>query len=73
MSSAVGIKICAITTGIKNYKTIIKKKHENIVLLGKEKLNIIEVLISKALIVLYISHNEFASVNNELMNLFKRI
>ena len=25
-SSAVGIKICAITAGIKNYKSIIKKK-----------------------------------------------
>ena len=27
-SSAVGKKICAITTGIKNYKSIIKKKKE---------------------------------------------
>ena len=27
-SSAVGIKICAITAGIKNYKSIIKKKNK---------------------------------------------
>ena len=51
-SSTVGIKICAITAGIKKYKSIIKKKkkkHDEIVLLGKGKLNTIEVLISKAL------------------------
>ena len=50
-SSAVGIKICAITAGIKTYKSIIKKKikkHDKIVLLGKDNLNSIEVLISKA-------------------------
>ena len=47
-SSAVGIKICAVTAGIKNYKSIIKKnkkKHDKIVLLGKTKLDAIEVLI----------------------------
>ena len=52
-SSAVGIKICAITAGIKKHKSIIKKKkkkHDKIVLLGKHKLNTIEVLISKSLI-----------------------
>ena len=68
-SSAVGIKICAITEGIKYYKPIIKKKkknHDKIVLLGKDKLNTIEVLISKALIDSYISHDEFVSVNNVL-------
>ena len=68
MSSAVGIKICAITAGIKKYKSIIKKKkkkHDKIALLGKNKLNTIEVLISKALINSYISH-EFVSVNNDL-------
>ena len=41
-SSAIGIKICAITASIKKYKSIIKKKkkkyHET-VLLGKDKLN----------------------------------
>ena len=52
-SSAVGIKICAITAGIKKYTPIIKKKKKNrdkTVLLGKDKLNSIEVLISKAVI-----------------------
>ena len=33
-------------------------------LLGKDKLNVIEFLISKTLIDLYISHDEFVSVNN---------
>ena len=41
-----------------------KKKHHKIVLLGKTKLCIIEVLISKALIDFYISHDEIVSVNN---------
>ena len=40
-----------------------KKKHHKIVLLGKDKLNIIEFPISKALISSYISHDEFVSVN----------
>ena len=35
-------------------------------LLGKGKLNAIEVLISKALIDSYIRHGEFVSVNNVL-------
>ena len=34
--------------------------------LGKDNLNIIEALISKALIDSYISHDEIASVNNVL-------
>ena len=37
-SSAIGSKICAITVGIKKYKSIIKKKkkkHNKIVLLAK--------------------------------------
>ena len=49
-SSSIGIKICAITAEIKKYTSIIKKKkkkHDKIVLLGKDKLNTIEVLISK--------------------------
>ena len=71
LSFAVGLKICAITSGIKNYKSIIKKKkkkHDQIVLLGKTKLDTIEVLISKSLIdsYIYISHGEFVSVNNVL-------
>ena len=49
-NSAVGLKICAITAGTKRYQSIVKKKkkkHGKIVLLGKDKLNTIEVLISK--------------------------
>ena len=64
-SSAVGIKIYAITAGIKKCKSIKKKRnHDKIVLLGKDKLNTIKVLICKALINSYISHEEFVSVNN---------
>ena len=68
-SSAVGLKICAITVGNKKYKSIIKKKrkkYDRIVLLGEAKLHIIEDLLSKALIVSYISHDKFVSVNNVL-------
>ena len=66
-TSAVGIKICTISAGIKMYKSVIKKekkKHDKILLLGKDKLNTVEVLISKALIDLYISHDKFVSVND---------
>ena len=38
MCSVVGLKICAITAGIKKYKPIVKKKkkkHDKIVLLAK--------------------------------------
>ena len=68
-SSAVGIKICAITAGIKTYMSVIKKKkivHDEIVLLGTDKLNTIEVLIYKVLIDSFIGHDEFVSVNNVL-------
>ena len=53
MSSALRLKICAITAAIEKYKSSIKKKkkkHDKIVLLAKSKLNSIEVLISKVLI-----------------------
>ena len=66
-SSEVGIKFCAITAEIKKHKSMIKKKnknHDKIILLGKSKLNTIKVLISKALINSYISHDEFFSINN---------
>ena len=56
-SSAVAVKICAINAGIKNYKSIIKKKkkkHDKIVLVAKDKLNTVEVLISKALTIYYL-------------------
>ena len=66
-SSAVGMKICAIIEGIKKCKSIIKKKkkkHDEVVLLGKSKLNTIKALIRKSLIDLYFSHDKFVSVNN---------
>ena len=43
-----------------------KKKHDKIVLAAKTKLNSIEVLISKALINSYISHDGIVSLNNVL-------
>ena len=65
--SAIKLKICAITAGIKKYKSIIrktKKKHDKIVPLAKSKLNRIEVFISKSLIDSNISHDEFFLINN---------
>ena len=73
-SSAVGTNICALTAGIKKYLLIIekkKKKLDKIVLLGKDKLNTIEVLISKALIDSHTSHEEFVSVNNVLKEYYE--
>ena len=62
-SSVKGIKVCRITAGIKKYKLIIQKqktkKHDIIELLGKDQLNAIEVLLSKAFIDSYISQDEF--------------
>ena len=52
-SSAIRLGIFAIAAGIKNYKSITKKKkkkHDKIVFLAKSKLNKVEVLISKAFI-----------------------
>ena len=69
MTSAIRLIFCAITAGIKKYKLIIttqKKKHDEIVLLAKSKLNSIEVLIFKALIDSIISHDEFVLINNVL-------
>ena len=68
-SFEIGLKIYAITAEVKKYKSIIKKrtkKDDKIVLLGKAKLDTIEVLISKSLIYSYISHGKFVSVNNVL-------
>ena len=64
VSSAIGLKIYAVTSRIKNCKLIIKNN-------GKEtrqnsKLNSIEILISKALIDLNTSHDEFLLINNVL-------
>ena len=66
MSFAIGLKFFTITAGIKNYKSIIKKKktkHDKIALLTKYKSNSIEVLICQALIG---SNDEFVLINNEL-------
>ena len=68
-SFAIGLKICAIAAGIKQYKSIIKKKkkkHDKIVLLTKTKLNSIEVLISRPSIDSSIRHDEFVLINNVL-------
>ena len=68
--SAIRLKICAITAGIKISKSIIKekkKKHDKIALLVKSKLNSIEVLIFKALIDSVISHDEFGLINKTIM------
>ena len=72
-SSAIRLKICAITAGIKKYKSINKKKkktHDKMILLAKCKLNSIEVLIFKALIDSNISHDEFALMNNVLQEFY---
>ena len=68
MSSEKGLKMWAMTTRIKKYKSIIKKKmkHDKIILLAKSKLNSIEVLISKDLFNSNISHEEFDLINNVL-------
>ena len=68
-SSAVGLKVCVITAGIKKSTSIIKKKnkeHDKIVLLAKSILNRTEVLISNTLIDSVISHAEFVLINNVL-------
>ena len=63
-NSAVGLTSCVLTAASKNYKSIIKKKkHDKIVLLAKSKLNSMEVLLSKALIDSVISHEEFILIN----------
>ena len=72
-SSAIGLKIYLITSGIKKYKSIIKKekkKHDTIVLLAKSKLSSIEILISKALIDSNISHDEFILINKVLKGFY---
>ena len=70
-TSAVGVKICAITVEIQKYKSIKEKKHDKIVVLQKDKFNTFEVLISKALINSYISHDKFVPANNVLREYYK--
>ena len=58
-SSAIELKICAVTAGIKKYKSKSKKKkrkHDKTVLFAKSKFNRIQVLNSKSLIDSNISH-----------------
>ena len=72
-SSIIGLKTCVMTAGIKNHKSIIKKKkkkHDKIVLLAKSKLNSTEVLISNVLIDSNISHDEFVLTNNVLKQFY---
>ena len=66
-SSAIGLKICVITAGIKKYKSITKKKkkHDKILSLAKSKLKSVKDLISKALTDSNISHYEFVLINNK--------
>ena len=64
-SSAVGLKICVITAGIKKYESINKKNkknHDKTVSLAKSKLNSRDVLIVKALIDSNIIYDEFVSI-----------
>ena len=73
MSSTIRLKICAITAGFKQYKSMKnkkKKKHDKIISLANAQLNRIEVSISKALTDSYISHEEFVSINNALIEFY---
>ena len=66
-SSGVWLKMYAITTEIKKYKSTVQKKmkkHDKIKSLAKTKLNNIEFLTSKALIESYIKNDKFVSGNN---------
>ena len=65
-SSAIGLKIIQSLQESKGMRQLSKKEkiYDQIVLLGKTKLDTTEVLVSKALIGLYVSHDDFVSVNN---------
>ena len=69
-NSAVGLKICVITAEIKKSITAIinKSKKTQLFFLTKSKLNSIEVLISKALIDSYISHDEIDEIEEKIKN-----
>ena len=65
-SSAVGLPICVTATGIKKYKSIIKKKkkkHDKILSLAKSNLSGIGILIFKALNDSNVSHNKVCLIN----------
>ena len=68
LSSETGVNICVVTAGIKKYKSTNKKrkKHVEIVLLAKSKLNSIEVLIIDS----NTSHDNFVLINNVLKEFY---
>ena len=68
-SSAIELKICVTTAGIKKYKLKVKKKkkkRDKILSLAKTIVISVEVLIFKALIDSNNSHEEFVWTNNVL-------
>ena len=68
-SSAIGLKVCAITAEIMKYQSIIKikeEKHDKIILLAKSKLNSIEILTSKTIIDSTFGHDKFVLIQNVL-------
>ena len=69
IASAIFTVIFTLATGILNKLLNItrnkKKKHDEILMLAKSKLNSIETLISQALIDMEISHEEFITILNE--------
>ena len=75
VSSTIRLKISVIAGGIKKYESIVKKKKnklDKIELLSKSKLNSRWVLISKALIGLNISHDQFVLINNVLNKFYDK-
>ena len=74
-SSTIELTICVMVAGNKKYESIIKKKrkkHDQIALLAKSKLNNIKALISKALTDSCISHDEFVLINNALKEFYDK-
>ena len=65
-STAITTNISIITAWIKNYESTKKKKEKWLKSIASKKLNTIEILISKALIVLNFSHYELVLINNVL-------
>ena len=66
-----GLKICVITAEIKKYRSIIKKKkYDKIVLSAKSKLSSIKVLISTEFIDSNISHDKFVLINYMLKEFY---
>ena len=66
MSSAIGLKICAIVSRIKKCKSIIKKKkkkHNEIVLLAKTNLDYVKDSISESLTNSYIGIDYFLLID----------